>query len=100
MLEGQLLVALSVTVRLPSVLLSVTARDRPSLLSQVHKNVLEEQLLVAGRVLTLNQIQTKRGWMRAGGLLVFVLVVQLYFIASKVMQKRRHLRALEQVKKM
>ena len=78
----------------------MTARDRPSLLSQVHKNVLEEQLLVAGRVLTLNQIQTKRGWMRAGGLLVFVLVVQLYFIASKVMQKRRHLRALEQVKKM
>ena len=72
----------------------------PDIRIAVHKNVIEEKLLMTGRLLTLNMIQTKRGWMIAGSGLVLVLLVQLYFIGCKVLQKRRHLRALEEVKKL
>ena len=48
----------------------------------------------------MNNIKTKEGWMAAGGVLVFVLVLQLYFVGSTVLHKRRHLRALEEVKDM
>ena len=52
------------------------------------------------RVVTLNNVKTKQGWMYAAGVLVAFLVLKVYMIASKVLQKRRHLRALEDVKKM
>ncbi|KAL1525473.1 hypothetical protein AB1Y20_020330 [Prymnesium parvum] len=63
-------------------------------------NWIEENLLTVGRVITLNNVKTKEGWMFAGGIIIFLLVVQLYFVASSVLQKRRHLRALEDVKNM
>ena len=52
------------------------------------------------RVLTLNTIKTKRGWMLVAVCLLALFVVQLYFIGTAVLQKRRHLRALDDVKKM
>jgi len=61
---------------------------------------LQGQMLVVGRVLTLNMIQTREGWMRAGMVLLGFLLLQVYFIAKAVMHKRRHLRALDDVKKM
>lgn len=51
-------------------------------------------------MITLNNIKTKQGWMFAGGMIIFLLVVQLYFVSSTVLQRRRHLRALEDVKNM
>ena len=53
-----------------------------------------------GRLITFNTIKTKQGWMTAGGVVIALLVVQLYFVGSTVLQKRRHLRALEDVKNM
>ena len=51
-------------------------------------------------IVTLNNIKTKEGWMIAGGFIIFALLVQLYFVGSTVLQKRRHLRALDEVKDM
>ena len=61
---------------------------------------LEENLLMAGRMLTLNTIKTKRGWMIVAAFGLCLFMVQLYFIGTAVLQKRRHLRALDDVKKM
>jgi len=66
----------------------------------VSKNALEENLLLVGRVVTLNTVQTKKGWMTIGGLLVGLLLIQLVSVAKAVLHKRRHLRALDDVKKM
>jgi hypothetical protein len=65
----------------------------------VATNALEENLLMVGRVVTLNTVQTKKGWMTIGGLLVVVLLIQLVSVAKAVLQKRRHLRALDELKK-
>merc|ERR1719231_895494 len=59
----------------------------------VSKNALEDNLLMVGRVVTLNTVQTKKGWMTIGGLIVCVLFIQLVSVAKAVLQKRRHLRA-------
>uniref|UniRef100_A0A7S4BJE8 Translocon-associated protein subunit beta n=2 Tax=Chrysotila carterae TaxID=13221 RepID=A0A7S4BJE8_CHRCT len=64
------------------------------------KDNLEENLLLVGRVLTLNVIQTKSGWTVAAVLALIAIGAQLYFVGSTVMQKRRHLRALEDIKKL
>jgi len=63
-------------------------------------NHIEESLLAVGRVVTLNNIKTKQGWMIAGGVIIALLLVQLYFVLSAVLQKRRHVLALEEVTKM
>jgi len=63
-------------------------------------NEWEQPLLMVGRVVTLNMIQTKQGWTLAGSGVVCVVLLQLMLLAKAVMQKRRHLRALEEVKKM
>jgi len=63
-------------------------------------NHIEEYALLIGRVVTLNNIKTKEGWMIAGGLIIVVLLAQLYFVGSSVLHRRRHLRALEEVKDM
>ena len=60
----------------------------------------EAELLSIGAMLTLNVIQTKQGWITAGGIVLLLLFVQLVLVAKAVLQKRRHLRALEDVKKM
>ena len=60
----------------------------------------EEELLAIGSVLTLNVIQTKQGWIVAGGIVLLLLFAQLVLVAKAVLQKRRHLRALDEVKKM
>jgi len=72
----------------------------PDMRISLAKDKLEEYLLMIGRVVTLNNVKTKQGWMYAAGVLVAFLVLKVYMIASKVLQKRRHLRALEDVKKM
>ena len=61
---------------------------------------LEEAAIMAGRVLTLNMIKTKQGWMAFAALALLAICAQLYFIGSAVLHKRRHLRALEDVKKL
>ena len=38
--------------------------------------------------------------MIVGGIIVALLLVQLYMISSQVLQKRRHLRAFDEVKDM
>jgi hypothetical protein len=53
-----------------------------------------------GRILSLNMIKSKRGWMVLAALVLVVSCVQVFFIGSAVLQKRRHLRALEDVKKL
>jgi len=60
----------------------------------------EEHLLVVGRICTLNMIKSKEGWTMAGGVLLVVLLLQLVLLAKAMMMKRRHLRALDEVKKM
>jgi hypothetical protein len=64
------------------------------------KNVLEQNLLLLGRIVTLNIMQTKEGWKSVGAVGIGLLILQLLYIAKAVLQKRRHLRALEEVKKM
>jgi len=64
------------------------------------KDALEENLLTLGRFVTFNVIKTKSGWIYAGGFVIFLCGVQLYFIGKAVLHKRRHLRALEDVKKL
>ena len=61
---------------------------------------LVDYALMLGRLLTFNTIKTKKGWMWAGGLLVVFLLAQLYYIGSAILQKRRHLRAVEDLKKL
>merc|ERR1719201_2403438 len=63
-------------------------------------NKWEEPLLVAGRIITFNIIQTKQGWTVAGSVLFSALLLRLVLLGKSVMQKRRHLRALDEVKKM
>ena len=53
-----------------------------------------------GRVLTLNIIQTKDGWLNAAYVVGGMLLLQLALVARSVLKKRQHLRALEDVKKM
>ena len=57
-------------------------------------------LVLACRIITFNTIKTKKGWMWAGGAVVVFGLIQLYYIVSAIMQKRRHMRALDDVKKM
>ena len=61
---------------------------------------LEEQLLLIGRIVTLNVMQTREGWKQAGMGLLLLLALQVMFVGKAVLQKRRHLRALDEVKKM
>merc|ERR1712083_228196 len=62
------------------------------------KDSIEEMLLTVGRVLTFNVIKTKKGWMIVLAIAMCLFGVQLHFIGSAVLHKRRHLRALEDVK--
>uniref|UniRef100_A0A7S0J731 Translocon-associated protein subunit beta n=1 Tax=Calcidiscus leptoporus TaxID=127549 RepID=A0A7S0J731_9EUKA len=64
------------------------------------KDTLGENLLIAGRIATFNIIKTKQGWMVAAFIGICLVAVQLHFVGSKVLHKRRHLRALEDVKNM
>lgn len=72
----------------------------PELRVSPKKDTLGENLLLAGRVLTFNVIKTKQGWMVAAFIVICLVALQLHVIGSKVLHKRRHLRALEDVKKM
>jgi len=63
-------------------------------------NVIEEYLLVAGRVITLNNVKTKQGWMVVGGVLIGLMLVKLAIVATNVIQERQRLRAIEEVKNM
>lgn len=56
--------------------------------------------LVVGRVVTLNQIQTEEGWKKAMYVIGGLLAMQVVFIGKGLLTKRRHLRALDEVKKM
>lgn len=76
------------------------SNNLPDIRIGLHQNALEENLLMFGRVVTFNTVQTKKGWMQVGAMLVVVLLIQLYLIAKAVLHKRRHLRALDDVKKM
>lgn len=64
------------------------------------KNAFEENALMIGRVLTLNIVQTKRAWMLCLGFVLVIICLQLMYIFKAVLHKRRHLRALDDVKKM
>ena len=61
---------------------------------------LETTLLLVGQVVTLNTVQTKDGWKKVGTGLLALLALQLIIVGKAVLQKRRHLRALDEVKKM
>ena len=52
------------------------------------------------RLVTFNTIKTKKGWVWAGGFAALFGVMQTYYIGSAIMQKRRRIKALEDVKKM
>ena len=75
------------------------SNNLPDIRIGVAKDHLEDSLLMVGRVLTFNVLQTKQGWMYAGTALVLLLLVQLVFIAKAVLAKRRHLRALDDLTK-
>ena len=60
----------------------------------------ETYLLTAGRVVTLNTIQTREGWSYVGAALLAYVVLQVALTVKAVIQKRQHLRALDDVKKM
>jgi len=72
----------------------------PEMRVVAREDKLEDSLLTFGRVITLNTIKTKKGWLMVAALCLGLFMVQLYFIGSAVLQKRRHLRALDDVKKM
>jgi len=72
----------------------------PDIRIGVHKNAWEEGLLSIGSVVSLNQIHTKKGWTQFGMGVVFLLLLKLFSVAKAVLHKRRHLRALDDVKKM
>ena len=59
-----------------------------------------DYLLMVGRLVTFNTIKTKKGWVWAGGFAALFGVMQTYYIGSAIMQKRRRIKALEDVKKM
>ena len=52
------------------------------------------------RMVTFNTIKTKKGWVWAGGFAALFGIMQTYYIGSAIMQKRRRIKALEDVKKM
>merc|ERR1719478_1321160 len=64
-------------------------------IAAMRANKWEEHLLVLGRIATLNTIQTREGWTIAGGVLLGLLLLQLIVVIKAVVQKRRHLRALD-----
>ena len=72
----------------------------PDIRIGVHKNAWEETLLSIGSVVSLNQIHTKKGWTQFGLVIVGLLLLKLFSVAKAVLHKRRHLRALDDVKKM
>jgi len=59
-------------------------------------NHIEEYALTIGRFITLNQIKTKEGWMIAGGLIIFLLLLKLYSVGSAAMRWRQHLKAVNE----
>ena len=61
---------------------------------------LEEQLLLLGRIFTLNVVQTRQGWKQAGMGLLALLALQIVLVAKAVLQKRRQMRAFDECKKM
>jgi len=71
----------------------------PDMRIGVKKDNIEDMLLFVGRILTLNNVKTKTGWMYVGGFLVLLLMLQLYQVAKSVIRKRRYVRTLEEVKK-
>ena len=60
----------------------------------------EAHLLFLGRIVTLNIVQTKEGWSYAGGILLAFIALQVMLVAKALVDKRRHLSALEEVKKL
>ena len=52
------------------------------------------------RLVTFNTIKTKKGWVWAGGFAALCGIMQTYYIGSAIVQKRRRIKALEDVKKM
>ena len=75
------------------------SNNLPDIRIAVEKDHLEETLLTIGRVVTLNVLQTKKGWMYASSLLVIFVLAQVFYIAKKVLKQRRHLRALDDLTK-
>jgi len=69
-------------------------------IAATRSNKYEDYLLIIGRVVTLNQVQTKQGWTTASFVLLFVLFMLSANFIKTMVQKRRHLRALEEVKKL
>ena len=59
-----------------------------------------DYLLTIGRVATLNCIQTKQGWTYVGGVALTLVLLKGITWSQTMLQKRRHLRALDDVKKM
>ena len=51
-----------------------TSNSLPDIRIAAASNQMEKYLLYAGRFATLNVIQTKQGWMMAGGVIIFLLV--------------------------
>ena len=62
-------------------------------------SALEEHLLLVGRIVTFNVLKTKAGWKQAGIVLLGLLALQVLMIGKAVLQKRRHLRALDEMTK-
>jgi hypothetical protein len=75
------------------------SNNLPDIRIAAEKDLLEESLLSFGRVITLNTVQTKKGWMYASSGVVLFLLVQLFRIAKQVLKQRRHLRALDDLTK-
>lgn len=72
----------------------------PDIRISAYKNAFEDKLLLLGRIATLNIIQTKQGWISACYVGCAAALLKLIFVAQKVLHKRRHLRALDAVKKL
>ena len=51
-------------------------------------------------MITFNAIKTKQGWVWAGGFAAVFGLMQLYYISSAILQKRRRIKALEELKKL
>ena len=75
------------------------SNNLPDIRIAAEKDLLEESLLSFGRVITLNTVQTKKGWMYASSGVVLFLLIQLFRIAKQVLKQRRHLRALDDLTK-
>jgi hypothetical protein len=69
-------------------------------IAATQESPLKGPLLLAGRIVTLNVVQTEEGWKQAGMVVCGLLGLQLLLILRAVVQKRTHLRALDEVKKM